>query len=247
MTKNTIQPPTLRTISITKSIAYFALSIIINSLGNVLTIITSAHVLPAFLGAAYWTAGVTNLGYAILGKDNQTALFWAFALIGLIIAFLNAILIKKFDWKRIAGNIIFLIPFSLFLQWFANIFENFLNGYMANTWGSIILMIIINFIGVLLIATAISIYQRVNLVLHPSDDLMQILRFKFFKGRASVAMWVSYIPPTIIAIIAAIITHSLENFGIGTLFAFLFQGNATGLADKLIFKKLKHQAVDLGY
>lgn len=34
---------------------------------------------------------------------------------------------------------------------------------------------VLNFIGVAMIAIAISIYQRTNLVLHPADDLMQIL------------------------------------------------------------------------
>ncbi|RRG00332.1 MAG: fructose permease, partial [Lactobacillus sp.] len=34
------------------SIAYFALSIVINSMGNVLTLVTSSHIHPQFLGSA---------------------------------------------------------------------------------------------------------------------------------------------------------------------------------------------------
>lgn len=42
-----------RTISMPVSIAYFALSIVINSMGNVLTLVTSSHIHPQFLGSAY--------------------------------------------------------------------------------------------------------------------------------------------------------------------------------------------------
>ena len=32
-------------------------------------------------------------------------------------------------------------------------------------------------------------YQRVNWMLHPADDLMQIVRFKFFNGNSTKAMF----------------------------------------------------------
>ncbi|WPQ67192.1 fructose permease [Weissella paramesenteroides] len=233
-----------RSLSMSASIMYFIISLILNSLGNVLTLVTSAHVHPSFLGSAYWTAGEANLGNAILG-NNSLALFWAFLVLGMLISFLNALLMRKLDWKRIFGNFIFMLPFSIFIQWFSNIFNQIMPD--ATTLPMVILYTIINFIGVALIATAISIYQRVNLVLHPADDLMQILRFKYFKGSAFKAMWASYIPPTIFAIIAFIITFpSLYNFGIGTLFAFLFQGSITGVADQYVFRNLHHQAIDVG-
>ena len=75
---------------------------------------------------------------------------------------------------------------------------------------------------------------------------MQILRFRYFKGNAAKAMWASYIPPTIMAIIALLITHSFVNFGLGTVFAFLAQGGITGIADKMVFPHLHHQKVDVG-
>ena len=59
-----------RTISLTASWAYFALSIVINSMGNVLTLVTSSHVHPQFLGSAYWTAAENNLGIAVLGNKK---------------------------------------------------------------------------------------------------------------------------------------------------------------------------------
>ena len=57
---------TPRTISMKASIIYFVISLVINSLGNVLTLVTSAKVFPSFLGSAYWTAAETNFGIALL-------------------------------------------------------------------------------------------------------------------------------------------------------------------------------------
>lgn len=61
-----------RTISLTASWAFFALSIVINSMGNVLTLVTSSHVHPQFLGSAYWTVAENNLGIAVLGNNSMT-------------------------------------------------------------------------------------------------------------------------------------------------------------------------------
>lgn len=235
-----------RTISMGKAIAYFALSLVINSAGNVLTLVTSAKIHPSFLGAAYWSAAEANLGTAF-----HWNLFWAFLIMGFLTAVLNAILIHHWDRKRIAGNMVFMVPFSALIQ----VFEDFFDGKYpslfsglpeARSLGMVILYVGLNFLGVAFIAVAISIYQRVNLVLHPADDLMQILRFRYFKGNAAKAMWASYIPPTIMAIIAIVITRTFANFGLGTIFAFLAQGGITGIADKVIFPRLKHQAVDVG-
>jgi len=235
-----------RTLSMSKAIAFFALSLVINSAGNVLTLVTSAKIHPSFLGAAYWSAAEANLGTAF-----HWNLFWAFLIMGFLTAVLNAILIRHWDWKRIAGNMVFMVPFSALIQ----VFEDFFDGKYpalfaglpeARGTGMIIFYVALNFLGVAFIAVAISIYQRVNLVLHPADDLMQILRFRYFKGQAAKAMWASYIPPTIMAIIALVITRQFTNFGLGTVFAFLAQGGITGIADKVIFPNLKHQAVDVG-
>lgn len=235
-----------RTISMSASLGFFVLSLVINSAGNVLTLVTSAKIIPAFLGSAYWTAAEANFATAI-----HWNLFWTFLIIGILTSLLNAALIRHFEWRRILGNLAFMVPFSALIQLFENFFmgqyPHLFRGFpMATTPAMIGLYVLINFFGVALIAIAISIYQRVNLVLHPADDLMQILRFKYFKGQAAPAMWASYIPPTILAVIALIITKTFTNFGAGTVFAFLAQGGITGWADTHIFPKLKHQALDVG-
>ena len=234
-----------RTLSMSMSIFYFVVSLVINSAGNVLTLVTSAKIHPSYLGSAYWTAAEANLSVAF-GWN----LFWTFLILGVVITILNAILVGHWDWRRALGNLIFMVPFSALIQ----IFEDFFIGKYpiygglpaANTPVMIGFYILLNFFGVALIGTAISIYQRVNLVLHPADDLMQILRFKYFKGNANIAMWASYIPPTLMAILAFIITKDFTSLGIGTIFAFLFQGGITGIADTKVIPSLKHQALDVG-
>ncbi|GAA6113068.1 MAG: fructose permease [Apilactobacillus sp.] len=234
---------TKRTISWTSAIIYFLVSLVINSMGNVLTLVTSAKIHPSFLGSAYWTAAENNLGFAVLG-NGKWVLFWAFFGLGMLITVLNSILVGKWSWSRVLGNAAFLGPFSLLINYFNGIVTNWLPD--AHGWLMTVLYVLLNFVGVSFIAIAISIYQRVNIALHPADDLMQILRFKYCNGNASKAMWFSYIPPTLMAIIAIIITHQFNNFGLGTIFAFFFQGGITGIADKHIFKNLKHQAIDVG-
>ena len=234
-----------RTISMTTAIIYFVISLIFNSAGNVLTLVSSNKIHPSFLGSAYWTAAETNFGNAF-GWN----LFWAFFGLGLLTTVLNAILIGHWDWKRVIGNVIFLGPFALLIQLFSEFFNGqtpFFGGFPStHSVLGIVIYVLVNFMGVAFIAVAISIYQRVNLALHPADDLMQILRFKFFGGSAPRAMWCSYITPTIMEIIALVITHNFVYFGLGTIFAFLFQGSITGFADKHIFPSLKHQAIDVG-
>ena len=158
---------------------------------------------------------------------------------GAIVIVTNVIILKRFDLKRVLGNLIFMIPFS----WLVGAFEAWLIKLgitQLPLWSQVIL----DCLGVVLIALAISIYQRVNWMLHPVDDLMQILRFKYFKGNATVAQLIVFTPPIIAIIISLCLTHQLYAINIGTLFALAFQGSLVGVFDKMAFPSLKHQNLD---
>lgn len=229
-----------RTLTVGASLSYFVFSLIINAAGNVLTVVTSQKIHPTFLGSAYWTAAQAGFNKAVFNGSNFS-LGWVFFIVGVIIATLNVFLQGYFNWKKFVGNIAFMVPFSLLISFFAGMFSKILPE--AHSAMALVAYTILNFIGVFMIGIAISIYQRTNLILHPADDLMQILRFKYFKGAAAKAMWASYIPPTIIGIIAIIIMPDFSNYGIGTIFAFLFQGGITGWGDKAVFPSLKRQGI----
>lgn len=231
-----------RTLGWGTTLSYFAFSLVINAMGNVLTIATSQKIHPAFLGSAYWTAAENGWNISFMG-NTPVGLSIVFFAVGVLIAIMNMILEHKIDWLRFFGNIAFIMPFSFLIGIFSNAFNQWMPE--AHGWPMVISYVLLNFLGVAMIATAISIYQRTNIVLHPADDLMQILRFKYFNGRAGLAMWVSYIPPTIIGVVALIAVPDFSNYGLGTIFAFLFQGNITGWADTRIFKNLKHQGIEV--
>lgn len=87
-------------------------------------------------------------------------------------------------------------------------------------------------------------YQRVNWMLHPADDLMQIVRFKFFDGNSTKAMFAVYLPAIIIVAITFLISHQIVAINIGTIFGLLFQGPMIGICDRICFKRLKHHNLD---
>lgn len=91
------------------------------------------------------------------------------------------------------------------------------------------------------ISIGISIYQRINVVLHPADDLMQIIRFDYVHGNPAIAQVLSFTPPLIAIIVIYFFTGNIYAVNIGTIFALLFQGAMVGVADKVVFPALKHR------
>jgi len=210
-------------------IGEFILSIFINALGNALTVSLN-------LGSAFWTASAANMSHALpISLGNMLVLN------GLFIIILNAILLHKIEWRRIAGNLLFMIPFSYLIGWFDQLMLmtplNHLNLFVR---------ILLDFVGVAFIGTGISIYQRINVMLHPADDLMQILRFDYFHGNATAAQITSFMPPLIAIAITFFFTHQIYAVNIGTIFALLFQGAIVAWADKHIIPSLKHRNLSRG-
>lgn len=92
-----------------------------------------------------------------------------------------------------------------------------------------------------MIAVAISIYQRLNLILHPIDEMTNILRFQYFNGNANLAQWVNFSVPALLILILGLIYRQVVAVNIGTAFALIFQGTLINSADRFIFPKLKHR------
>lgn len=102
-------------------------------------------------------------------------------------------------------------------------------------------VIALDILGIVMIAIAISIYQRLNLILHPIDEMTNILRFQYFNSNANLAQWVNFSVPAIVILILGLIYHQVVAVNIGTAFALLFQGTLINSADRFIFPKLKHR------
>lgn len=200
------------------------ISILINSFGNALTVSLN-------MGSALWTASSVNLSH-FLNYSLTAVLFWE----GVAVVLTNALIIKKFDFRRILGNFVFMLPFSYLVGMIANVLSQTALPHLP-----VLLKVLLDIGGILLIAAGVSIYQRINLLLHPNDDFMQIIRFKFFHGNAALAQSGSFLVPIILIIICILATHCIWAINVGTVFSFLFQGYFVGVCDRIVFPKLTHQ------
>lgn len=219
----------VRTHNHNENLLYFMISILFNAFGNALTVSLN-------LGSALWTASAVN--FTALTSISLSIILIAS---GVLVVIINALIIGKIDWHRIIGNMIFMVPFSYLI----GMISTYLVAIGINEL-PLIVRVVLDIVGVCFISLAISIYQRVNLMLHPCDDLMQIIRFKFFKGNATVAQLVTFSPPIVILLICWIDSHQLYAINVGTIFALLFQGTLVGVFDKTVFPTLKHQNIDHG-
>ncbi|MCJ8185651.1 hypothetical protein MOV07_14420 [Lactiplantibacillus pentosus] len=210
-----------------KRCGFLGLSLLINSVGHALTVVMN-------LGSAVWTASAVNL-YHLWPLSLQATLFTC----GVVVVIMNAILIHQIIWRRIIGNLLFTLPFSVLIQWFTGLIQR--TGITALPLG---IRIMIDVFGVLCVALATSIYQRANLILHPNDDFMQIIRFRYLKGNATIAQMVHYIPPVIIMVITFLISGQLWAVNVGTAICLFFQGTFIGYFDKHVFLNLKHYGLD---
>lgn len=210
-----------------ENIAYFTMSIFFNALGNALTVSLN-------LGSALWTASAVNFTQ-MTGVPLDLVLF----VYGLIVILINVLTIGRFDWRRVLGNLVFLGPFSYLI----GMFSVFLNGLGIDAL-PLTVRIILDVAGICLISLAVSIYQRVNWLLHPCDDLMQIVRFKYLRGSAPAAQLVTFVPPILVIIVCWITTYHLFAVNVGTIFSLLFQGPLVGIFDKCIFPSLKHRHIE---
>lgn len=206
---------------------FLGLSLLINSIGHALTVVMN-------LGSAVWTASAVNL-YHLWPLSLRATLFTC----GVLVVTMNAILIHQIIWRRVIGNLLFTLPFSFLIQWFTDLIQR---SEIAEL--PLALRIVIDVFGVLCVALATSIYQRANLVLHPNDDFMQIIRFRYVHGNATVAQIVHYIPPIIIMMITFGVSGHLWAVNVGTVICLFFQGTFIGFFDKHIFLNLKHYGLD---
>lgn len=206
---------------------FLGLSILMNATGNGLTIATN-------MGSAVWTGSSVNLA-----RWCQIPLGTTLFIYGIVITITNQLLLGHFDRRRLISNLLFAFPFS------------YLVALMTAFWRligvpqtSLIFRLILDVAGIFLVAAAVSIYQRANLIMHPNDDFAYILRFKYLHGSAILGQWLSYTPPVTLTIAAFLATGQLQAIGFGTVMALVAQGALMAWSDQHVFHRLKHH-VDL--
>ncbi|AYF92229.1 hypothetical protein D7I45_01345 [Apilactobacillus bombintestini] len=197
--------------------------LLLNALGNSLTIVSGC-------GSGIWTAASVNI-HELVGIDVGLMIF----IFGIINALTNQVLIRHIDVWRFIEEMVFITFFSYFIQIFADFFTSLGWNHL-----SLFIRVPMALIGVCFFCTAISLYQRANLFMHPNDDTTNILRFQYLKGSAVKSQLLDFAPPIIIILICAVFLHRIYSVNIGTIFSIICNGFIIQTADKLIFPSLKH-------
>lgn len=212
-----------RPLTLQEKIYYLSISILLNTFGNALTISMN-------MGSSMWTAASVNISNYFPIQLGTVLLFNA--LLGII---LNIIIDKKIDIPLIIGNFVFIFPFSVLVQFFVQGM-----GWLGLPGLPIWLRLVLNITGIFLIAIAISIYQRVNWIIHPLDELTNTIRFKFCNGNPVHAQLLTFSIPIAMLIIMFALSGHLYAVNLGTIAALLCQGSWIGWADKRVFASLPH-------
>ncbi|ANK61878.1 hypothetical protein AYR56_01420 [Loigolactobacillus backii] len=202
---------------------FLVLSILMNATGNALTISTN-------LGSAVWTGSSVNLANWIHVSLGTTLFIY-----GIVITLVNQLLLGHFDRRRFFSNLLYIVPFSYLVQIMTTAWD-----WLGVPHLGLGARIILDIVGILTVAAAVSIYQRSNILMHPNDDLSYILRFKYLNGSAILGQWASYTPPIIITIISFIATGQLKAIGFGTILALVAQDAIMNWSDHHVFPSLKH-------
>lgn len=205
-------------------ISFFAVSLIVNAFGNALSVASA-------MGSAPWAAAAANLSFV-----SGWSIGWYLALFSVLSAVVNVLLIRQFNWRRVLGNIIFGLTFS----YLVGLFTSLLVARSGIPEWPLAVRLLLDVVGIWLIGVSISVYQRVNWILHPFDDMTNILRFKYFKGNASAAQMTNFGLALAISLIVFISTHHVVALGFGTIISFLWQGKNIALSDRWVFPKLIH-------
>lgn len=197
--------------------------LIINALGNGLTVATN-------MGAAPWTAAEVNLA-ALFHLSVGMTMF----IVGVLVAVVNQLLIRQWDKWRFIGEVVFIGCFSYFIDVFLALFNWLGIPHLGTIWRTLLC-----FLGICIFCSAISIYQRANIVMHPNDDTTNILRFIYFKGHVGWAQLVNFLVPVVVILIVFALTHHIVSVNVGTLMCILCNGPLIGYFDRHVWLGLHH-------
>ncbi len=207
-----------------QSILFLLIGLLLNAIGNGLTVATN-------MGSAPWTAAAANL-------SNLTHLpidYFLFSF-GLIAAIAVTLILHHFDAVRFFRNLAFVFIFSIVIGATATYFKH-LGVNDLGYW----VRLILDLVGITMIGMGISVTQRLATFLHPLDDLTNVMRFRYFKGNVVVAQTLNFAIPMLISLVIWIVTKEIVAVNIGTIFSFLCQGMVIARADRYLIPRLVHR------
>lgn len=194
---------------------WLIISVFLNAFGNALTV-------KAALGSAPWTAASLNLSN-VFGITVGNALI----IMGAVVLIADDLLRKHWNGIKDFFNFLYVLSFGYVVDLWLMLMQQIV---ISNLFGRVVICVF----GILCIGAALSIYFRVNLVLHPFDDMLKILREKYLKGNVVLAQRISLGIPLTIGLSIGLIRHHLIGISLGTAISFLCTGYFILLFDKTI-------------
>ncbi|MBP3038792.1 hypothetical protein J9303_04640 [Bacillaceae bacterium Marseille-Q3522] len=204
----------------TQKLVLLFISIVLNAFGNALTV-------KAALGSAPWTAAGLNIANSL-----HISVGWALIILGTTTLLLDDLLRRRWNRMKDIYNFLYLLSFGYFIDIWLFIMQNIeMHTYFFRFFVCVA--------GIACIGAALSIYLRVNLVLHPFDDLLKILRDQYFHGNVVLAQRLALGIPLSISMLIWLITKNLVGINVGTIISFLCLGYFILFFDKWIHVKVK--------
>lgn len=206
-----------------KILIYLFISLNLNAFGNALTIKIN-------LGSAPWTGLATNAAFFFKVPIGVTL-----TVVGVTALIINYFAYKDSSVKRSMFNLLFLLSFSYLVDlWYYILPDITIESYTIR--------LALNILGIIFIAAGVSIYLRLNVVLHPVDELLQIFRLQVYRGNVVKAQITSLSIPLLGSLVFWIVSGNLYAVNVATLFSFLFMGYFIVFFDKYFFPNLKLNA-----
>ena len=138
---------------------FLALAIVLNSIGHSMTIVTN-------LGSMPWPASIVNIMH-MMGWNMTEAMFTE----GVFVIGLNILLVGEFVPKEFGWELTFLVPYSIFMQLFANLWR---------FWGIDTMNIFLRFgfdlLGLVIALAGYALYQQCDCCFQPHDKLTVYLK-----------------------------------------------------------------------
>ncbi|MCO7175002.1 YitT family protein [Sporolactobacillus kofuensis] len=207
-----------------KGLFWLVLSVFLNAFGNALTV-------KAALGSAPWTAAGINISHAAgITVGNALIIMGIFTLIA------DDFLRHRWNGIKDVFNFLYMLSFGYLIDFWLFIMQAIhVNGGLFRLVACVS--------GVLCIACALSIYFKVNLVLHPFDDLLKILREKYLHGNVVRAQRISLGIPLTLGLSIGLFRHNLIGINLGTAISFLCMGYFILFFDRVIHLHLNREAM----
>lgn len=194
-------------------LCYLFISIFLNTLGSAIIVIADVGVGP-------WSAAGINLA-AYFPITLGTALL----IISLLLQVIVIVIERNSPVRRIIFDFLFMFFYSYGVDGWLYIFRGI-------TFDTLFINYSIFFVGMIIVAIAVSIYLQLNMVLHPIDLFFKMLKDRYLNGSIMKARLITFGISIVLSIFVGLLNHDILALSMGTFIYFLFYGKILDFVDK---------------